>query len=223
MTIPGLPIAERLQDQLARIYEIESEHSVSEFLVTDRDVVREIEGDGARDIPEKLLVRENGDDLDLALYVDHGVLARLEKKDPTERLDGENLSDFLVLLEGVSHFVYLTFNAARERPVTLLELELQAEVDKFVTALFQFGAQDGGRVPRKLGAILFEDVSFDAALDDHGRERYETANRVAAKYCTTLESRFLGPRANVRDLVDDVRRFYRLHQEEKLRAAHEPG
>lgn len=223
--VPGLTIAEKIQDELHRIYEIETEHSVAEFLVADRDVVRKIEGDDARDIPEKLLVREHDEGLDLALYVDRAVLGRLEKKDPTERLTGENLSDFLVLLEGVSHFVYLTWNAARERPVTLLELELQAEVDKFVATLLRLGAQDGGRVPRTLKSVLFEDVSFDEQLDDTGRERYETANRVALKYCATLEQRFLAPRggsANVRDLVEDARRFYRLPQEDKLRAAREP-
>ena len=216
----GIEIAERLQKQLSTIYEIDSEHSVGEFMVSDPELVSAIEGDGARDIPEKLLVRENGDQLDLALYIDQAVLGRLESANPTRELHRGNLSDYLVLLEGVSHFVYLTFNASRERPVTLLELELQAEVDKFVATLFQFGRQAGGRIPRGLRALLFEDVDFDEQLDDTGRERYETANRLASKYCLGLEQRFL-ERRNVRDLVDVIRRFYRLPQEEKLRAAHE--
>lgn len=217
---PGLGIAERLQRQLGAIYEIESEHSVGEFMVSDPDVVHAMEGDGARDIPEKLLVRQSGDELDLALYIDRDVLGRLEEKDPTRSLTRENLADYWVLLEGVSHFVYLTFNAARSRPVTLLELELQAEVDKFVATLFTLGRQDGGRIPRGLRALLFDDVDFDEQLDDTGRERYETANRMASKYCLGLETRFLA-RRNVRELVDVIRRFYRLPQEEKLRAAHE--
>jgi hypothetical protein len=225
----GIEIATRLQERITKIYEIQSEHSVGEFLVSDPDVARALEGDGpgTRDVQEKLLVRQTGDDVDLALYIDRNVLGRLAAADPTERLTPTNLGDYWVLLEGVSHFVYLTFNAARERPVTLLELELQAEVDKFVTALFQFGAQDRGRVPRRLGALLFDDVDYDEALDADGRERYETANRVARKYCHSLERRFLErrhtARGTVHDLVDDVRRFYRLTQEEKLRAAHEHG
>jgi hypothetical protein len=218
-----LEIAERVQQQLHKIYEIESEHSVSEFLIADKSLVDTIENGqpGTRDVPEKLLVRQNGEELDLALYVDREVLFRLKDADPTERLTRENLSDFLVLLEGISHFVYLTWNAGRERTVTLLELELQAEVDKFASTLFWLGAQDGGRVPRRLGALLFEGVDFDAQLDDAGLERYETANRLAMKFCAGLEQRFV-QRRNVRDLVETLRRFYRLPQEEKLRAAHEP-
>ena len=214
----GLAIAEQLQLRLNSLYEIETEHSVSEFLVSDPEVVSAVEGAGARDIPEKLLVRQDGEDVDLALYIDRALLERLEERDPLESLSRANLSDYLVLLEGVSHFVYLTFNAARERPVTLLELELQAEVDKFVTTLFQLGRQTGGRLPRGLRTLLFDEVTFDEQLDPAGRERYQTANRLAGKFCQRLE-RQLMQKGDIGDLIEAVRRFYRLPQEEKLRLA----
>lgn len=212
-------IAEKIQRQLHRIYEIDSEHSVSEFLVSDPEVVDQIEGGqpGTRDVQEKLLVRQDGEELDLALYVDGDVLDRLTEADPTRRLTDENLGDYCVLLEGISHFVYLTWNAQRSRQVTLLELELQAEVDKYVSSVFWIGAQDGGRVPRRLGQRLFEDVDFDEQLDADGLARYETANRAAMKYCQNLEERFL-TRSRLKEMVEDVRRFYRLPREEKLRA-----
>ena len=213
-------ILDRVQRQLQSIYEIESEHSVGEFVVTDKELVGALD-EGGRDVPEKLLVRESDGDVDLALYLDAAVLQRLADADPTRRLTRENLSDYCVVLEGVSHFLYLTFNAARERPVTLLELELQAEVDKYASTLFWVGAQSKGRVPRRLGTLLFDEVDYDEQLDADGLERYETANRLAAKYCTGLEQRYLA-RRNVRDLVDSLRRFYRLPQEAKLRAAGEP-
>ena len=213
-------IIDKVQRQLQRIYEIDTEHSVSEFLVTDAALVSQIEGGqpGTRDIQEKLLVRQDGEEIDVALYVERDVLTRLTQADPTQKLNRENLADYLVLLEGVSHFLYLDWNATHERPVTLLELELQAEVDKFVSSVFWIGAQEKGRVPRNLGSVLFDDVDYDEQLDADGRERYETANRAAMKYCQTLEERFLTQR-RVRDMVGDLRRFWRLRQEEKLRAA----
>jgi len=213
-------IAGRVQKQLHKIYEIETGADVGEFLVTDPEVVSQIEAGqpGTRDIQEKLLVRDRGDELDLALYIDPQVGERLAEADPTSRLDDTNFGDYLVLLEGVSHFTYLAWNAQRERPVTLLELELQAEVDKYVSCLFQLSSQDGGRVPRRLKQVLFDGVVFDEQLDDAGLERYETANRVAMKYCARLEERFL-VRHRTREMIDDVRRFYRLPQEAKLRAA----
>ena len=213
-------IATRVQEQLERIYEVEPGHPVTEFLVADPAMVERMEAGSpaTRDITEKLLVRQEGDDLDLALYVDAEVLGRLAESDPTRRLTHRNLGDYCVLLEGISHFVYLTWNAQRERSVTLLELELQAEVDKYVSSLFWIGAQAGGRVPRGLDQVLFEDVDYDEQLDDEGLARYETANRAALKYCRNLEERFL-TRRRLKEMVEDVRRFYRLPQEEKLRAA----
>ena len=219
-------IAARVQKQLQRIYEVENGADVADFLVTDKEAVARIEGaqPGTRDVQEKLLVRERGDELDLALYIDPQVGERLADADPTRHLGDANLGDYLVLLEGVSHFVYLTWNAKRERPVTLLELELQAEVDKYVSCLVRLSAQHDGVVPRNLKERLFDEVTFDVQLDDEGLERYETANRVAMKYCASLEERFLARRdrvaaARVREMIDDVRRFYRLPQEAKLRAA----
>ncbi len=206
-------ILDRVQRQLESIYEIESGHPVSEFLVSDPDVVEKVDPAG-RDVQEKLLVRQREDELDLALYLDRELLQRLEDADPTKRLDESNLGDYCVALEGVSHFVYLTWNAKRERPVRLLELELQAEVDKFVSSIFWMGSQ--GAVPRRLGSFLFAEPGYDDELEGDDRARYETANRAAAKYCLSLEERFLRS-SRVRDLVDDVRRFYRLPQEEKLR------
>ena len=67
-----------------------------------------------------------------ALFVDAAALANLERHDPAARLDDRNFSDFCLAVEGVSHFVYVALAAARQRPVSQLELELQAEVDKFV-------------------------------------------------------------------------------------------
>ena len=64
------------------------------------------------------------------------------------RLDGENLADFWSALEGVSHFTYYAWNAARDKSVSLFELELQAEVDKFVTTSKAAAPADGPRAER---------------------------------------------------------------------------
>ncbi len=54
-------------------------------------------------------------------------------------------------LEGVSHFVYLAWNAGHDKPVSLLELEMQAEVDKYVGSYWLMrrqlpGSLSGGAV-----------------------------------------------------------------------------
>ena len=90
----------------------------------------------------------------------------------------ENLADYCTALEGVSHFHYFVWSAARARNVSLLELELQAEVDKYASALRLTLEQREGRVPRELFHRLFDGASFLPHLTDAERRRYEEAHRL---------------------------------------------
>ena len=210
----------RLQRQLERLYEIDIDHDVEDFLITDAELARRIDNaPAARATTEKLLVRQAGDGLDLALYLDAGVVQRLQADDPTDHLHDDNLADLWLALEGVSHFVYLLWNARHARSVTLLELELQAEVDKYVTTALLCARQRAGRVPRELHRRLFEDVRFDSALDELGLERYRSANVYASMYCTALRDLYLR-RPGREGMIPELRRFYRLGQSAKINRIH---
>ena len=108
--------------------------------------------------------------MSMALYIDAAVLERLERRDPFAALTHENLADYLTAAEGVSHFVYVAWNAGHDKPVTLLELELQAEVDKYVLGAWLLREQIAGRFPRELHRALFERARVDPAAAA-GRER----------------------------------------------------
>jgi hypothetical protein len=115
----------------------------------------------------------------------------------------------------VSHFLYLLFRARSERPVTRLELELQAEVDKYLIALFFLSLQNEGAVPAGLRRLLFDRYRLVEGLTAESAARYHEASRLARRYCGWLESRFLrGGRLS--DLAREARRFWRLGQREKL-------
>ncbi|MDX1514931.1 MAG: hypothetical protein R3174_14430, partial [Gammaproteobacteria bacterium] len=133
----------RIQRQLQRIYEVDVPHDVDDFLVTDVEMLKSL-GDDSPDVDEKLLVLQQGDEVELALYLRPEIVERLREDNPENRLHGGNIADFCTALEGVSHFLYLTWNAQHDRPVPLMELEMQAEVDKYVSAAMLFGAQRDG-------------------------------------------------------------------------------
>lgn len=205
-----------LQSHLESLYDVAAGHAVDDFLIHDRALVRRFEDDpAARDIPEKLLVCQQGEDLDVALYLETPVLERLARDNPLTLLHGGNLEDFLTVLEGVSHFLYLVWNARYARPVSLLDLELQAEVDKFVVACALFVRQRG-HVPANLHRLLFDDVVFDEALDATARARYRCANDGARRYCAWLRQRFSEP-GPPPAMLSELRRFYRLTHHDKLR------
>lgn len=206
-----------LQKHLAVFYETPLEHCVSDFLVTDARLARALEGGGpAREQGERLLLQESVDGLDVSLYVDASILDALAEHDPYERLTHDNLNHFLVALEGVSHFNYLLWNASHHKPVTQLELELQAEVDKFVTACMLFALQGEQDALEGVHEALFHRIRFDAALDPGEEIRYRDANRYAAKYCDGLTRRFRH-RHDEPSFVNELRRFYRFSQHGKIR------
>src|SRR6186713_3243597 len=183
-----------MQGALAEIYDLAATPDVAQFLMTDRATVERFEG--TRNSEEQLLVAQEEDGIALALYIDAAVLERLARRDPFAALTADNLGDYLTVAEGVSHFVYVAWNAGFDKPVTLLELELQAEVDKYVLGAWLLREQGGGRFPRELHRVLFERARVDPEAAAGRAGLYRTASNYAARFCrrvaALLERRRLG-------------------------------
>lgn len=216
MHLPG-----RLQTLLADLYDAPSAHDVHDFLITSPTVAAALQhADRPPDTDEQLLIAESEDGVELGLYVDGAVLDRLQQRCPLNALDESNLADYCTVLEGVSHFHYVTWSARHDRSVSLLELEVQAEVDKYASALSLLLAQNGGRFPGDLFRRLFAACDLLPHLDDEERRRYTEAHRCAARFCERLEARFLRRRqARPAALLAELRSFYRLGSHAKLRHA----
>jgi hypothetical protein len=209
-----------LQTLLGRLYDVDLPYDVYDFLVTDRRAVGESTNE-RRALDEELLLAETADGAGVALYLDPEILSRLEAADPHQALTENNLADYCTALEGVSHFVYSTWGLERDMPVSLLELETQAEVDKYAITVFLLARQHGGgSYPAQVHARLFDRVNFDARLEPDQYERYRTAHRCAAHYCRRLERRFVNRgRLKIEAMVRELRSFYRLRHAAKLRHA----
>jgi hypothetical protein len=205
-------LLKRLEHMLHELYALDVGYAVSDFLITDSDLALSLDA-GGRKVDEKLLIAEADGEADVALYLERELLERLDRHDPLTKLDGANLGDFWAALEGVSHFIYYAWNAARDKTVSLFELELQAEVDKFVTTSMLLREQTG-RDPSGLHGWLFDSPTLATELDEHERERYRRANRYAAKYCRRLTSTLA--RDDEAAHQRELRHFYRLSQTSKL-------
>ena len=203
-------VLDRLQGGLERLYRVATGLPVEAFLIDAAD--RATLG-LARAPREQLVVVECDDGIDVGLFVDRAVLANLAAFDPGSGLDDRNLPAFLYALEGVSHFVYTAVCAQGARAVSALELELQAEVDKYVTCLLAGDAAPGASAAWR--ARLYEQHSYEPDLDADERDRYRVANDNARRYAASLERRFVARRAIV-DMFAELRRFYRLPLAGKL-------
>ena len=210
-----------LQSLLGRLYDVDTGYDVYDFLVTDRRALAHCGDSANRHAPEEeLLLAETADGAGVALYLDADLLDRLERADPLGALDEENLADYCAALEGVSHFLYTTWRLNADAPVSLLELETQAEVDKYWATVFLLADQRGGAFPHRVHQRLFDRVGFDARLAPEQTDRYRTANRSAAQYCRRLERRYCARGgARIEGLVRELRVFYRLSCAAKMRHA----
>jgi hypothetical protein len=205
-----------LQGVLAEIYDLAATPDVAQFLMTDRASLARLHG--ARNTEEQLIVAQEEDVLSLALYIDAEVLERLGRRDPFALLDAENLGDYLTVAEGVSHFVYVAWNAGFDKPVTLLELELQAEVDKYVLCAWLLREQGAGRFPGELHRALFERARIDPTAAAGRARLYHTASSYGGRFCRRVAASLArGTRGAMRELLTELRRFYRWGNARKLR------
>jgi hypothetical protein len=208
------PVLAVLQKYLTDIYQADHGFSVTDFLITD-PALAGILGSGALvpNTDESVLLSQEGDDLSLSVYLDEDVLKRLDEADPLTALKAAQLDDLCKVLEGISHFNYIVWRARQDQSVTLLELEMQAEVDKFVSTWRMALDQNDYELARRLHGWLFDDVSFNPELDREQAERYRAANAFAARFCHGLAARL--DRDGDTGL-DELRRFYRLSQTDKI-------
>ena len=198
-----------LQTKLESIYEFRVAQRIDDYLTTDPGFVSRYT-DTAKPPHEKVLLAQEGEDYCLSLYLDQQVYSRFMQPSVPTAMCHQLASDFCLAVEGVSHFLYLCRNVQYEREVTQLELELQAEVDKYLL-LLEYATNDTGQVH----PWLFENWRLEDGLNDEEQQRYEKANSYASKYCRGLDLRYLRI-GRKREMLRELRRFYRRTQIQKL-------
>jgi hypothetical protein len=130
---------------------------------------------------------------------------------------GRRLDGLCQLIEGVSHFVYVADRARRDLPATQLELELQAEIDKYMLLVLSKESFDA-KLARRLHTQLYERVHFAHPEGTELGDRYRFANDLAARFVRRLEVMYAkkGRRAELRDALS---RFYGMGQADKIQYA----
>src|SRR6185312_669763 len=161
----------RVQRGLETLYRVDTGVTVDDFVIDEPTRDRLV---GERRPREQLLAVEDAGEMSLALFVDPAALANLARHDPGRDLGDHNLGDFLLAVEGVSHFIYAVCCARAERPVSQLELELQADPERDASTRWR--------------ERLFGDACYEPDLDAEERSRYRAANDNANRYAAFLET-----------------------------------
>jgi len=169
-----------LQAQVESIYRTRGP-DIRDFLVDRRGLVALLGAD-CREADEWVLVREGEDGLDIAVYIAEEHLSLLaEAQDLREATDGA-FRAYCAAVEGVSHFLLLVERALRGEPVRMLELEAQAEVDKFICARLHHPDRGEEWIRR-----LFSESTLHAGMPATEQARYREAGRLASAFCSHLD------------------------------------
>jgi hypothetical protein len=127
------------------------------------------------------------------------------------------MDDLCQVIEGLSHFNCMAWKAGQNRQVSLLELELQAEIDKFV-GITQLALEQGASdVMHGLHYALFDNVRFLSQLDEAQLQRYRDANQYAARFCRRLREPL---QQQDERALSELRSFYRLQLNDKISHIH---
>jgi hypothetical protein len=161
-----------------------------------------------------LLVRSSRDAHHIRVYYPDRLIENLERHDPSRGLSRHNLRDFVAFVEEIDHLLVLVACIRRGRKVPAVELELHANVTKFLVASLFLARTVGttrltGEQKSALRWELLERGDYGSE-DPELRQRYLDARRHAIRFLGRLES--LDPA----DRPSLLRRFSRSTLEDKL-------
>ena len=200
-----LEIVGQVQATLEAIYQIQAP-DVRNFLV-DTEGLTALGGGELRPADEWVLVAESEEGLDLAVYIDQARLSELADVRDLGQAADLALPALASVVEGVSHFLLLIERARREEPVTMLELEAQAEVDKYLVPALHHPQR-----AQEWHQRIFQLSLLGPRLSGDERDRYREASRLGAAWC-----RHLSTFPHLQARLNTQRAFWRAPGMERLR------
>ncbi len=132
--------------------------------------------------------------------------------------DDGRLDPLCQIIEGVSHFVYLTERAQAEQSTTHLELEIQAEVDKYVVLAASVRDLDA-RSSAQLRCTPVRRRGLRPRRGERDRRPLPPGQRRGPRLRRAPRTRAPGDAHPSERCGASCGRFFRAGQEEKLRAA----
>ncbi len=219
MVRTDVSLLEKLQGIIERTYDLETGvRDIGRFVIGDEGYRRRygrldaaggiVSRVGSVSTGARTLVRESDGGLAVSIYYPDSMVACLERNDPTRRLDAANVDAFTVLVEELDHFLVIAERYRSGGEMSLMDLELHANVTKYLVMKLFVGKM---RRARRLGARdaawirfhLFDKTDF-AEPDPEVRARYRDATRLAARYVRAVDAM---PPAGA---LAELRRFHRM-------------
>ena len=204
-------LLETTQGLLERTYAMRRVvHDVGRYVIGDRGY-RRFYGNAsavrasASGTDARTLVRETAEGVKVCVYYPNALIRGLERHPPQRGVFDSNVDAFATLVEELDHLLCIAERVEQGRPVSLFELELHANVSKYLV-LSRFLAGSGKRIGADRKTWLRYHLFFKGSFvdDEPGvRQRYRDASRWGLRFLGALE------RLPVRGRIEALRRFHR--------------
>mgnify|MGYP001481575753 CR=1 FL=1 len=172
-------IIEHFEDKLAEYYRFELQGRFNDYRMSQAELELQV---GSQDLPSSgviLIEGKTGEDTFLGVKISDDVVDVLKQKNPLDQLSRENLNALCVLIEEISHFHLILNRANMQKPITKIEIEWQAEIDKPLICADILKLQSGKTHIQPLIRLMFDESHIHASTD---KERYEQANKFAGSF-----------------------------------------
>lgn len=175
------PIAKKVEADLSQYYGFEIISSVTNHFVSDQEIhsnIPETDTEQAKPRGSVWVVNDTDDEMFVGVNIAEEVTQNLESKNPLESLHNENLEDFSILVEEISHFHLILNRATQRLEVSQVELEYQGEMDKLLISAMLLQEQCGDPHIIPLARKLYD----NAIIVAQDKERYWEATKHAARF-----------------------------------------
>jgi len=215
------PLIKELQKKIEKTYALDTGiTNIEQYIIGDKGYEEFYANEEIRTVVNshsgaRVLLREAEDALKVSIYYPDALIRKLEDNDPRLGIHDENIDLCASFIEELDHFLFIAQNYKSNRPFSLLELELQANVTKYLVLKYFIALQNRSLRLSKFDREyirhhLFYKRKFDIE-DTLERKRYEDAGKFGMMYTEQID--LLSHEERLRDL----RQFSRMTCPSKIR------
>ena len=215
------PLIKELQRKIEKTYALNTGiTNIEQYIIGDKGYEEFYAKEKIRTVVNshsgaKVLIRDAGETLKVSIYYPDELIRELESNDPRLGLHDGNIDLCASFVEELDHFLFIAQNYKQNRPFSLLELELQANVTKYLVLKYFIALQNKSIKLSKFDKEyiryhLFYKRKYDIE-DTSERKRYEDAGKFGMMYTKHID---LLPQE---DRLRDLRQFSRMTCPSKIR------
>jgi|GEM_PF-5468880 len=176
-----------IQKKIQSLYRVESIPCIMEYLISKE----KLQNLNLMIRPQVVLKRDPSG-ISLGVYLG-------DPKQIKHLKQTSDLNLYTMIVEEVSHFIYLFWNMQHERRLSLLDLEVQGEIDKFLLVADQLGYSNA------LIEKIFNKYLLRKGMPKEEKVRYRRANQLGKILIKEMASR----KYQRKKMLDFLRIFYR--------------